>query len=726
MSLYARIRIYGVAVNMALAALTLLALDTPRAQPGFQAPLAFDAGSNPSSVAVGDFNGDGILDLAVANAGTYPDFDGTVSILLGKGDGTFQAAQNYVTGPSPGCVAVGDFNGDGILDLAVASAGTSPDHIGTVSILLGKGDGTFQAAQSYAAGRNPSYVAVGDLNGDGRLDLAVTNFSSGTVSILLGNGDGSFQDALHFIIPVDTGGRPRSVAVGDLNGDGRVDLVIADRNDVYVLLGNGDGSFQDAQTISTGERSYAVTVGDFNGDGILDIAVANWLSDTVTVLLGNGDGSFQIAGNFSSGSAPAFVAAGDFNGDGRLDIAVANSGSDTVSVLLGNGDGSFQVARNFSGAGGGYFMAMGDFNRDGNLDLAVVNGRTVSVLLGDGKGSFPAAPIFSAGSGPSSVAMQDFNGDGLSDLAVANSDDDSVSLLLGNSDGTFQVARNFRVGRKPSSVAVGDFNGDGQVDLVTANAGDGTVTVLLGDGHGSFQAAHSYSVAIASSVAVGDFNHDGIPDLGVMGPDNSGRVSVSILLGNGDGTFQAAVNSDVGYGSCIAVGDFNNDGIPDLAVAYDISRSLRIYLSKGDGIFQYAGGYEFGANPNSLAVGDFNGDGHLDLAVANGNTVSVLLGNGDGLFQVSRNISAVGGSLTVADFNGDGRLDIAVLGGGVRVLLGNGDGSFKTTHVSYIPGGLPSSLTVADFNGDGRLDIAVANRGSDDVSILLNDGNWAP
>jgi hypothetical protein len=318
------------------------------------------------------------------------------------------------------------------------------------------------------------------------------------------------------------------------------------------------------------------------------------------------------------------------------------------------------------------------------------------------------------------------NGDGIPDLAVANRGDDSVSVLLSKGDGTFQAAQSYATGSAPISLAAADLNGDGHTDLVTANAADGTVSILLGNGDGSFQAAQSYRVAVASSVAVGDFNHDGIPDLAVAGSDTRGRFVVSILLGNGDGTFQAAVNNDVGYGSSVAVGDFNGDGSLDLAVVHGDSHSLYIFLGKGNGTFQYAGGYGFGSDPNSMVVGDFNGDGKLDLAVANGNTVSVLLGNGDGSFQDPRNFSAVGGSLIVADFNGDGHLDIAVLGSGVRVLLGNGDGSFQTTHLSYIPGSFPSSVAVGDFNGDGRLDVAVANCGSDDVSILLNDGKWAP
>jgi hypothetical protein len=328
-------------------------------------------------------------------------------------------------------VAVGDFNGDGIPDLAVANAGTFPSYDGTVSVLLGNGDGTFQPAQSYAAGSRASSVAVGDFNGDGHLDLAVANAASNDVSVLLGNGDGTFQPARNF----SAGRYPQSVAVGDFNGDGLLDLVFSNGT---LLLGNGDGTFQ--APISLPVSGFSVAVGDFNADGLLDLAVANFASRNVSVLLGNGDGTFQAARIFSTGADPLSVAVADFDGDGHLDLVVTNFTSpdrSTVSVLLGNGDGTFQAARNFSFAGSNPFsVAVGDFNGDGHLDLAVADagyydlGQNVSVLLGNGDGTFQTARNFPAGSHPSSVAVGDFNGDGFPDLAVANPVSNAVSILL--------------------------------------------------------------------------------------------------------------------------------------------------------------------------------------------------------------------------------------------------------------------------------------------------------
>src|SRR5437867_2599275 len=355
----------------------------------------FAVGSRPQSMAVGDFNGDGVLDLATANQDIYAtSTDNDVKVLLGNGDGTFQPAQRFTTGGVPRSVAVGDVNGDGRLDLAVANYSSN-----AVSVLVGNGDGTFQPAQSFAVGTYPISVAVGDVNGDGRLDLAVANYydpannNSGTVSVLVGNGDGTFQPAQSFAV----GSPHSSVALGDVNGDGRLDLAVANNGDPYrdqgsvsVLLGNGDGTFQPAQSFAVGRGPVSVAAGEVNGDGRLDLALASG-SNTVSVLLGNGDGTFQVAPTFVAGAEPTSVAVGDFNGDGKTDLAVANgyyNSPNTVSVLLGNSDRSFQPALTFGTGVGPRSVGVGDFNGDGRPDLVVANycSSDVSVLLGNGIG----------------------------------------------------------------------------------------------------------------------------------------------------------------------------------------------------------------------------------------------------------------------------------------------------------------------------------------------------
>ena len=458
----------------------------------FVARRDFDAGSRPSSVAVGDFNGDGVPDLAVANASSN-----NVSVLLGYGDGSFQAARSFGVGTNPRSVAVGDFNGDGLPDLAVANSSSN-----NVSVLLGHGDGSFQAARSFAAGSGPTSVAVGDFNGDGVPDLAVANagsspyFRNGSISILLGTGDGGFTAAQ----TIAAGDTPAAIAVADFNGDGASDLVVVNNGyfvddgeggytfyegDTFRLfLGYGDGTFRLGVVVGVARAPISVAVGDFNGDGVPDLAVANANSNNVSVLLGNGDGSFQTARSFAAGSGPTSIAVGDFNRDGLPDLAVVNNNyeyDNNVSVLLGDGDGSFQAARSFGVGNLPTSVAVGDFNGDGLPDLAVTNSISdnVSVPLSNGDGSFQAAISFAAGSGPTSVAVGDFNGDRLPDLAVANSISNNVSVLLGNGDGSFQAARSFGAGFLPTSVAVGDFSGDGLLDLAVANSNSNNVSVLI-------------------------------------------------------------------------------------------------------------------------------------------------------------------------------------------------------------------------------------------------------
>jgi len=338
----------------------------------------FPTRAQPNYVTVGDFNADGELDLAVANAG-----DNTVSILLGNGDGSFQTQTTYATGSTPVSVTTGDFNGDGKLDLAV------PNYFdNAVSILLGNGDGTFQTQTTFATGANPVSVTTGDFNGDGKLDLAIANSNLNSVSILLGNGDGTFQTQTTYA----TGKTPGSVTTGDFNGDGKLDLAIANSasNSVSILLGNGDGTFQTQTTFATGTYPYSVTTGDFNGDGILDLAVANsncFISPcgggSVSVLLGNGDGTFQTQTTYATGGRPQSVTTGDFNGDGKLDLAVANVDDNTVSILLGNGDGTFQTQTSYATGADPLSLTTGDLNGHGSLDLAVANygANTVSILL---------------------------------------------------------------------------------------------------------------------------------------------------------------------------------------------------------------------------------------------------------------------------------------------------------------------------------------------------------
>ncbi len=481
-----------------------------RVVPSFVAPLAFDTGASPFAVVLADLNGDGFPDLATAN------LEGrSVSVLLGTGDGSFQATRHFPAGESPWALAVGEFNGDGHPDLAVAHGQSS-----RVSVLLGTGDGSFQAARHFDVERMPRSVAVGDLNGDGRQDLATANRAlfGGTpsVSVLLGTGDGSFQPQSLLV-----GGQPRSVAAGEFNGDGRPDLAVASTSGVRVHLGNGDGSFQAAQIFGSGNHLF-VAVGEFNGDGVQDLATGSW------VVLGNGDGTFRAA--VSHGGDGGYLAVGEFNGDGVQDLALTSQHSFFVDVRLSNGDGTFRPSGSYPAGIRG--VAAGLVNGDSHLDLVVANrsSATVSVLLGNGDGTFEAARAFPAGQGPISVAVGEFNGDGRADLVVGNLDSDSVRVLLGNGDGTFQGTLDYAAGALPWEVVVGDLDGDGRQDLaVVAYQG---VRVLRGNGDGTFQGTSgSYLGGYnPTGVALADFDGDGWSDLAAA---NTGSNDVAVLRNDG-------------------------------------------------------------------------------------------------------------------------------------------------------------------------------------------------
>jgi len=359
-------------------------------QPLFQPAVTYSSGGGgPISVAVADVNGDGNPDVLVANSGSN-----TVGVLLGNGDGTFQPPVTYGSGGcSASSVAVADVNGDGKPDLLVTNwTSNCVNGDGTVAVLLGNGDGTFQTAVPYDAGAGVTFsVAVGDLSGNGKLDLVVGNYAggefNGTVSVLMGNGDGTFQPAVVYsVYPGDS----VSVAVADLNGDGKPDVAVAQQwaGDVAVMLGNGDGTLQLPVFYPMGNDAISVAIADVNGNSKPDLVLAREGGGSVCVLLGNGDGTFQPAACYGSGNpAASWVAVADVNGDGQPDLAVADGGygnNGAVGVLLGNGDGTFQAAVVYgSGGASPSCVALADVNGDGLPDLILSNGDSgnVGVLL---------------------------------------------------------------------------------------------------------------------------------------------------------------------------------------------------------------------------------------------------------------------------------------------------------------------------------------------------------
>jgi hypothetical protein len=660
----------------------------------------------------------GNLDLAVANTN-----DNNVSVLLGDGTGSFapQANSPFPVGAAPASVSIGDLNGDGNFDLAVANRNNN-----NVSVLLGDGTGSFapQANSPFAVGIAPESVAIGNLDGDGNLDLAVANFGSNNVSVLLGDGTGSFAPQANSPFPVGTG--PRSAALANLDGDGNLDLVTANvtSNNVSVLLGDGTGSFapQANSPFPVGASPHSVAIGDLSGDGTFDLAVANRNNNNVSVLLGDGTGSFAPQANspFPVGAAPESVATGDLDGDGNLDLAVANRNNNNVSVLLGDGTGTVGLPTNLQVGTGPRSVAIGDLDGNAKLDLAIANftSNTVSVFLASENFVRTDFPV---GAAPASVATGDLDGDGNLDLAVANRINNNVSVLLGDGTGSFAPQANspFQVGASPRSVAIGDLNGDGNLDLVTANASSNNVSVLVADGMGGFARTDFPVGAAPASVAIGDLNGDGNLDLAVA---NTNDNNVSVLVADGMGGF---ARTDFPVGAAPA-----SVGNLDLAVANTNDNNVSVLLGDGTGSFapQANSPFPVGAGPASVAIGNLDGDGNLDLAVANtnDNNVSVLLGDGTGSFAPQVNspfaVEAGPASVAIGDLNGVGNLDLAVTNttdNTASVLLATG--SFTRTDLAT--GTDPNSVAIGDLNGNGKFDFVTANGTSNNVSVLLNTFN---
>ena len=639
----------------------------------------------------------------------------------------FSSPASY-SASTPTAVATGDFNRDGRTDVAVTYVDSN-----AVAVRLGNGTGSLQSAFAYTVGTAPVAVATGDVNGDGRLDLAVANSGSDDVSILLASGEGSFASAVAY----DAGSSPFAVAIADFNNDGKSDLVVANNagSDVSILTGVGDGTFNAPVEYDAASGPFGLTAGDFDRDGNADLAVADHNAGKVSILLGNGDATFTAAVHYDTAAGPSGGASDDFNGDGKPDRAVSNYSAGNVSILIGNGDGTFQAAVHHAVGSGPYAVAAGDLNGDGKGDLVVANGTTnnVSILIGTGSGAFQTAIQHSTGGyEPNHVAIADFNGDGKTDFIVANTGYDSVAVILNQgvcsaSCNAIAAPVHHGVSGTPYSVVAGDFNRDGFVDMAASARTTNSVSIVRGNGDGTFAAGVVVSAGTnPDSVTAGDFDGDGRLDLATA---NSGAGNVSVLLGNGDGTFATAVHYTAGTTPrSIATADFNRDGTLDLVVATAGSNSVAVLLGNGDGTFQSPLTTAAGTTPFFAASGDFNRDGKLDLAVANAgsNNVSILLGNGDGTFQSATHF-AVGTSprsIVVRDFNRNGKIDLSVTNAAsnnVSVLLGSGDGTFAAA-VHYTAGTSPVSVAAGDFNDDGLIDLGVANSGSNNVHVLVGDG----
>jgi hypothetical protein len=693
----------------------------------FQAPVltAIPSDSDCSTMMVGDVNGDGKDDIVVVNQSGCDDGTSSIDVLISNGDGTFTVGNNYsITGNNLLGGVLADTTDDGKLDLVVVDQ-AAPANVWT---LLGNGDGTFQTPTSVAlSGAVGNGATFTDLNGDGLLDLAEMDGDTNQLTIFLATSATTYATGVSYNTS-DTVYDACSLTAGDLTGDGKDEIVNANCNDntLTVYVNNGDGTFQtgvyyaDALSAPSGTTAdlypEGVAIADVNGDGKADIISSNADGGDATILLGNGDGTVSVPSiGYATGGFPYQPAiAADFNGDGNIDLVMPNLQFSLV-FLKGYGDGTFYSALDYysplpSGDEYGVTVATGDFNGDGNPDFVLGNccsgqaGITVFLSRSDGS-LLPGVNYVSPNASQELqyVAVADFNQDGNLDIAAADSDNSAVQIFTGVGDGTFTLGPSMASGQsedQPEGIVVADFNHDGFPDIAVANINDGTqdVGVLLNDGTGNFLAAVTYNLSNSFNdvgIAAVDLNNDGNPDLVI--PITYG-AAVAILLGNPDGTFQTEADLSIPSTEpfAVAVGDFNGDGKPDLAVTLtqDSTNGVAVALGNGDGTFQTPVIDQASLQnstfepplPAYIETVDVDGDGHLDLVYTNSlyATVGVLFGVGDGTFDLPVEFPAGGFAygLTIADVNHDGTPDVVTAGddySGVTVLLNlNGTGTQST------------------------------------------------
>lgn len=679
-----------------------------------------------------DLNNDGRLDIVSANQNR------TISILLGRGNGSYQPQRSISLSLASISIAAADFNGDARLDLVTSHWG------GNLSLLFGNGDGSFQPVRIFAAeSLNILSAAASDINLDGKTDLILIVWPSSLdgffgISVLLGNGNGTFQPKQR----AATGRSPRSLAITDLNADRYPDIVTANTEnasprDVSILLSNRDGSFRAPQLVKPSAYTYSVSVADVNGDSQPDLITTGFefvANPTLNfyVSLGNGDGTFRRMDNgVQIASRPvAGIVLADINRDSRLDVVSFNLESPDVSLWLGNGDGTFRLYQLIPVGGIDVEKIILAFkaNSDEIPDILLHRQDDVVIMLGRGDGSFYSQQFLPVAKSPSSIASGDLNRDGHIDVIITNSESNEVSILLGKGNANFQPQQQYATGNGPVAIAIGDLNGDGRLDIATANERSQDISVLIGIGDGSFTLSENLSsIGVPHDVILGDFNNDGRLDLVSANGRSVEEGEISFRLGKGNGFFQPALHFRVKNGAkSLTIGDVNGDGRLDLATGGFGTYSVSVFIGNGNGTFQPQRQYSAGDDTEIAVLADFNRDGFLDLGAITGfyYRLAVFLNKGDGTFGPLRAFEVGDACTAVAtgDLNGDGIPDVVTANEysqRISVLIGKGDGTFHTGQ-TFAVGGAPAKILLVDLNGDGRMDILTPNRQSRDLSILIH------
>ena len=674
----------------------------------------YETGGQPRSVVCADFNSDGVQDLATANG------ENSV-ILFGLGGGEFSQAFEFSPYAATGILEK-DLNRDGNPDLIVAS---ESEH--RVFVYFGDGFGGFDEVATDVDLSNDSFtffMLVEDFNGDQVFDLVFSKHCSPyqrSINILFGKTDGTFDSLTEY--PFNS--YPLGLAAGDLNGDSILDLAVAAESQLAVLLGIGDGTFEQPQYHDTMMvfAGIDVLISDVNSDEIPDVLVPPAL------FLGLGDGTF-CPPSVIYGSSSSFAECRDVNGDGAVDLIADYNIDHAITVLTGNGDGTFRKIQTFSVGSSALGICCVDVDGDNDLDIAVANAGSYSIgiveLLADGSFDFvPSVPLLF---NPGAMVNEDINGDGNADIIATQRASDCITVLSGLGDGNFRQQATYAT-NQPRDMVYVDLNNDGIKDIATVNSEvnelDG-VSIFLGVGDGRFVEGQVYSSSFhfIGRLAAGDMNGDGALDLVAWTGD-----AILQLPGKGDGTFgNFNILLEV-ESRDFRIADVNQDETLDLVTIVDVevqACKAIVFIGNGDGTYQVPTVSPPTLNFRciSLDVADVNNDGVTDIMVgAFGTEIAVLIGNNRGGFELPFIIDLVNQipfELEAVDVNLDGHIDIASLnwqGNLLSISVGRGDGTFEHREIAQV-GDQPHRLTVGDFNNDRYPDVAVGSFTG--LNILLN------
>ena len=629
----------------------------------------------------------------------------------------------YDTPRTPRVLESADVNRDDVPDLLQIGHFRGDS---TLQVLLGSGGQAFAAVAEYSLTGTAHSIAIDDLDGDELPDVATAN--GNFLLVLKGLGDGTFAAPTQHDHPLET----RVVSTADVNGDGAVDLLLANQTDgtVTVRLNSGNGDFEPLPAFDVLGAPRSLVADDFNGDEIIDVATANLETDQLAVLFGVGDGTFADVAAYPLGSLPlTYLEAADFNRDGAPDLASLTT--DSVKILFNLGDGTFAEPVSYAAATPTILEA-GDFNGDARVDLAVLlRSRIVVVHENDGEGNFDVTTTTAALPAlPTSLAAGDFDLNGSVDISLATITPSAIRVLWNGTGASLSVVRETHsVSGSPHSGTLADVNGDGWLDIVGCSTHRGAFHVLLNDGSGGFEQLPKYTFGNEhpQSVAAGDVDEDG--DIDLVTPDNLSH-DLWIHLNQGAGTFEPPRLFPAGVGAInVKLADFNSDGHLDAATADQTDNTVSVYFGVGDGDFLPRAIYRVRRSPKAVVAGDLDGDGDVDIAVANSaeTFVSVLTNQGDGTFgdtPTDLPLVDVPNDITAGDINDDGALDLVTAntgGSSVSVIVNQGDGTFRDAE-DFAVGTGPYSAIIVDFNSDGRMDVATGNESRSNVSVLLGRG----